>query len=146
VRRRGLDFLDKHEDEWTEGERGQVSTQVSFEEASEDDAPRQLKEDLLNATARDSIGDGVTISETSHAEVISPRIAAKIAKLEAWMEKLSDKERALLSHYTHGVSWEEIAAELAKLGDTVSPDTARVRGHRLIKEKAKRELGPQIED
>jgi len=146
VRRRGLDFLDKHEDEWTEGERGQVSTQVSFEEASEDDAPRQLKEDLLNATARDSIGDGVTISETAHAEVISPRIAAKLAKLEAWMEKLSDKERALLSHYTHGVSWEEIAAELAKLGDAVSPGSARVRGHRLINGKAKRELGPQIED
>jgi RNA polymerase sigma factor (sigma-70 family) len=146
VRRRGLDFLDKHKEEWTEGERGQISTQVSFEEASEDDAPRQLKEDLLNATARESTGDGVIISETAEAEVISPRIAAKITKLDAWMETLSHKERALLSHYTHGVSWEEIAAELAKLGDAVSPDTARVRGHRLIKERAKRELGPQIED
>jgi RNA polymerase sigma factor (sigma-70 family) len=145
VRRRGLDFLEKHKDEWVDGERGQVSTQVSFEEASEDHAPRLLKQDLLNATARDSIGDGIVASETAEPEIISPRIAANLAKLHAWIDKLSEQDRALLARYTNGASWEEVAAELTKLGASVSAGTAKVRGHRL-KERAKRELGPQMED
>ena len=145
VRRRGIDFLKKHDDEWVDGELGKVPTQVSFEEASEDHAPRLLKHDLLNATARYSIGDGITASETAEPVVIGSRIAAKLAKLQSWINKLTEQDRALLAHYTHGASWGEVAAELTKLGEPVSADTARVRGHRL-KERAKRELGPEIED
>jgi|SRR6185437_13076538 len=145
VRRRGIDFLKKREDEWTDGELGQVSTQVSFEEASKDHAPRLLKQDLRNATARDALGDGVTASETAEPEIISPRVAAKLTRLQAWIDMLSEQDRALLTHYTHGASWEEVAAELTRLGESVSEGTAKVRGHRL-KERAKRELGPQIED
>jgi RNA polymerase sigma factor (sigma-70 family) len=145
VRRRGLDFLEKHEGEWTKGERGQVPTQVSFEDASRDDAPRQLKRDLESATARELTGDGIAASETAEPAAISPRLAAMIDKLQAWMTTLTDRERALLDHYTYGASWEEVVAELTKLGGPVSVSTARVQGHRLIK-RAQRELGLQIED
>jgi RNA polymerase sigma factor (sigma-70 family) len=145
VRRRGLDFLEKHKGEWTKGERGQVSTHVSFEDASRNDAPRQLKKDLESATARQLTGDGITASETAESEVISPRLAAMIDKLEAWMNNLTDRERALLAHYTYGASWEEVVSELTKLGAPLSIGTARVQGHRLIK-RAQQELGLQIED
>jgi RNA polymerase sigma factor (sigma-70 family) len=145
VRRRGLDFLEKHKGEWTKGERGQVPTQVSFEDASRDDAPRQLKRDLESATARELTGDGNTASETAEPAAISPRLAAMIDKLQAWMTTLTDRERALLDHYTYGASWEEVVAELTNLGAPVSISTARVQGHRLIK-RAQQELGLQSED
>lgn len=145
VRRRGLDFLKKHQGEWTEGEQGQVSTQVSFEYASRDDAPRQLKRDLDRAAARELTGDGITASETAEREVISPGLAAMMDQLAAWMITLTDRERALLTHYTYGASWEEVVSELTKHGAPVSEATARVQGHRLIK-KAQHKLGLQIED
>lgn len=145
VRRRGLDFLEKHKREWTKGERGQVSTQVSFEAASGDDAPRQLKKALESATARELTGDGITASETAEPEIISPRLAAMIDKLEAWMNTLTDRERALLARYLYDAPWEEVVSELTKLGAPVSIGTARVRGHRLIK-RAQQELGLNIED
>jgi hypothetical protein len=118
---------------------------VSFEDAGKDDAPRQLKKDLASAIARESTGDGITASETAEPAVISPRLAAMIDELEAWTNTLSDRERALLAHYTYGATWEEVVAELTKLGASVSISTARVQGHRLIK-RAQQELRVQIED
>ena len=126
-------------------ERGLVRTQVSFEDASRDDAPRQLKRDLESATARELTGDGITSTETAEPAAISPRLADMIDKLQAWITTLTDRERALLDHYTYGAYWEDVIAELARIGSPVSISTARVQGHRLIK-RAQLELGLQIED
>src|SRR5258706_8835865 len=84
-------------------------------------------------------------SETAEPAAISSTLAAMIDKLQTWMTTLTDRERALLDHYTYGASWEEVVAELTKLGAPVSISTARVQGHRLIK-RAQQELGLQIED
>lgn len=142
VRRRALDFTEKHAKEWVEGERGLIPTHVSFEEATEPDAPRSLKNQVLAATSRELLGDGQTASEMGVPDAISASAGAKLVALKQWVSTLDEPDRVLLDHHLYGASWDEVAAKLATFGHTVTAAAARVRGHRLIA-RAKRELTGQ---
>ena len=154
VRRRALDFLRKNAGEWIEGEFGRLPTFVSLDYATGRDAPDSLKKQVVTAVAGQPAPDAglEDDSDASHDESVtdgarptpgaSPptRLGELLAEVVAWASSRDPKEQALLSHYMYGASWEEVATKLTGLGDSVSPNTAKVRGHRLL-QKAVKELG-----
>lgn len=143
VRRRALDFTERHAREWVAGERGLVAAQLSFEEATAPDAPTSLKNQVAAATSRDPVDDGPMSSEMGWQGTVEASVERQIAALGRWIATLGQSDRALLDHHLYGASWEEVAAKLGTLGHVVSAATARVRGHRLIA-RAKRELGEEF--
>jgi RNA polymerase sigma factor (sigma-70 family) len=144
--RRALDFIDKQAADWVEGELGSVPLHISFEDATAPDAPKSLKVQVLDATARDSAFEASVDTEApSETGATTAGLTAKLTALGVWLQSRSVGEKAVLEHYMLGASWQEVAARLLALGQQVSPSTAAVRGHRLIA-KARKELGQQLGD
>jgi RNA polymerase sigma factor (sigma-70 family) len=141
TRRRALDFMEQHAGEWMQGEFGQVPTHISYEAAMDPEGPEELQTQIRKATATDAALDVDPEDEESEVDAQAPvgSLTSQLAALRDWMASLSPEQRVLLDHYTLGASWEEVAEQLTRLGDPVSPGTAKVRGHRL-KERAKRLL------
>lgn len=141
TRRRALDFMERNAGEWVQGEFGQVPTHVSYEAAMDEDGPEALKTQIREATATDASLGVDADGEEGEVDAQAPvgALTSQLAALRDWMALLSPEQRVLLDHYTLGASWEEVADRLTRLGDPVSPETAKVRGHRL-KERAKRLL------
>jgi RNA polymerase sigma factor (sigma-70 family) len=141
TRRRALDFMERHSEEWVEGEHGHVPTHVSYDEATGPEGPEELKAQILVATATSAEPNSAAAAEECDPDEAPPQgsLEAQIDALRRWTATLSPEQQALLSHYTLGACWEEVAEQLARLGDPVRPAAARVRGHRLIA-RAKTEI------
>ena len=133
ARRRALDFMDQHAEEWVEGKYGHVPTHVSYEEATGPEGAEELKAQIRAATATDAEPKVDVEGDVDGDKApLSGTLAARVTAVRHWVASLTAEQQALLSHYRLGASWEEVAEQLARLGDPVTPATARVRGHRLI--------------
>lgn len=141
TRRRAIDFMRQHAEEWVEGEFGVVPRHVSYEAAMDEDGPETLKTQIREATATDAAFGLDAEGEEGGADAQAPLgpLTTQLAALRDWMASLSREDRVLLDRYRLGASWEEVAERLTSLGDPVSPGTAKVRGHRL-KERARKLL------
>lgn len=141
TKRRALDFMERHAGEWVQGESGVVPTHVSYEAAMDEDGPEALQTQIREATATDAALGVDAEGEEGGADAQAPvgSLTSQVPALLEWMASLSPEDRVLLDRYRLGASWEEVAERLTRLGDPVSPGTARVRGHRLIA-RAKRVL------
>jgi len=142
--RRAMDFMEQHSDEWTKGDSGLLPTHVSYEEATGPDGPEELKTQIRTATTTEA---GSEFDEADEADepVELSAIADQADRLRAWMDTLTPNEQVLLTHYTLGASWQEVAEQLAQLGDVAKPASAKVRGHRLIG-RAKKLFGVTDDD
>lgn len=139
TRRRAIDFMRHHAEEWVEGKFGLVPRHVSYEAAMDEDGPEALKTQIREATATDAALGVDAEGEQGEADAQAPvgPLTSQLAALRDWMASLSPVKRVLLDHYSLGASWEEVAERLTRLGDPVSPATARVRGHRLLERARK---------
>lgn len=144
TRRRAMDFMDQHSGEWTEGESGVVPTHLSYEAATGPDGPEELKTQIRTATTTEAEPELGEADEADEPKVLSA-IAEHAEALRSWRDTLTPNEQVLLTHYTLGASWEEVAEQLERLGDVVKPATAKVRGHRLIG-RAKKLFGVTADD